>query len=127
MIMSNEDVSRDLYKVPVNADVAELADEQSGYKIYLRVPANIDNISVERIQDFVEKFAKLLSDEDKNITVEVYGAQHDALELESLHINLTGQQVMSETVAEATDKVAYAYGGPGSALIPMYVCHNKGL
>jgi hypothetical protein len=69
--MSNEDVSRDLYKVPVNADVAELADEQSGYKIYLRVPANIDNISVERIQDFVEKFAKLLSDEDKNITVEV--------------------------------------------------------
>jgi hypothetical protein len=94
-----------------------------GYKVYLRVPANAESVSTAMVKDFIAKFAELLTDEDKNITVETYTGTDGALELVTRD-KQSGQRVESGKLADA--KVyRHADGGSDSVLIPLYVCHNK--
>jgi hypothetical protein len=95
----------------------------TGYKIYVRVPWNEQNISAEEVATWLQDFAELMTDVDKHITVEVYSEKHDKLELKALHAGVTGQEIEDATVAGTKDPTPY--GGPWSPLIPMYVCHNK--
>jgi hypothetical protein len=99
----------------------------TGYKIYVRVPWNEQNISAEEVTKWLQDFAQLMTDLDKHITVEVYSEKHeklDKLELKALHAGVTGQEIEEAKVA-GTDGNPPPYGGPWSPLIPMYVCHNK--
>jgi hypothetical protein len=88
--------------------------QEEGYKVYVRVPANAANISVAKVQDFVKEFARLLTDEDKHITVWTY---HDDGTMQRMD---TG----ADHGAQRTER-SHSAGGADGALIPLYVCHNK--
>ncbi len=86
---------------------------EEGYKVYVRVPANAANISVTRVRDFVKEFARLLTDDQKHVSVWTYKDD--------------GSMEQVDTGADHVSRAEHAHsaGGSDGALIPLYVCHNK--
>jgi hypothetical protein len=87
---------------------------EEGYKVYVRVPANAANISVARVRDFVKEFARLLTDDQKHVSVWTYNDNGSMDKVDT----------SSDHVAQRSEH-AHSAGGADGALIPLYVCHNK--
>src|SRR5262245_6028213 len=99
--------------------------EPEGFKIYVRAPGDA---SAEQVTHFLEDFARLRSDEEKNITVELYDEFYsaDANQTFALADDAAGaaKKTAKKAVAKKKKKrrnknTVHPVGGPKSPLYPM--------
>lgn len=122
--MTNGHVSEQAPDPHAAEDVAQL-EEATGYKIYVRVPHG-RHVSAADVQDFLTKFAELLSDEQKDVVVETYDEYLKSSKKAAIaHAAAPGGQHVEDAQIAGADGYPLAQGGAGSPLIPLYVCHHK--
>src|SRR5262245_39655894 len=111
--------------------VPENDPDPEGFKIYVRAP---DGASVQQVTRFLEDFARLLSDEEKNITVELYDEFYDpdpdqtfalADDAAGAAKKAAAKKAVAKKKKRKNKHAVHPVGGPKSPLYPMYICHNK--
>ena len=100
------------------------ADEAEGYQIYVRLPVNSEELTADEVRTELERFANLLRDSEKGITVETFAEYVD--DDGNGGANDDGNRGGGKGAGKDGENVTYKNRpGLGRPLIPAIVCHNR--
>ena len=106
------------------------ADEAEGYQIYIRLPVNSEELSADEVRRKLERFASLLTDHEKKITVQTFAEYVDDEGNDGGNDGGNGGgnggKGAGEDGEDSGEYVTYKKRpGLGRPLIPAIVCHNR--